>query len=308
MGFSLFSEENVNFGTMTIVAQNITKHYDTQCVLDDISFTLKKSEITGFLGVNGAGKTTTMKILTGYLQDWDGTVTVFGKDLRKNSLAIRKEIGYLPEHNPLDEQLYIREYLQYVAGLYLPKKEVQKAINKVIEKVALGKEQHKKIGQLSKGYKQRVGLAQALIHKPQILILDEPTTGLDPKQLEHIRQLIKEESKNKIVLFSTHIMQEVEAICDRTLIINNGKIVSDSKTTSNLQTVRVAFAESIANLQLPFEANIEKIAPNNFLIHTNHEQDIRPILFNFAKENNLTLLHLSEEKRAIEAIFQQETK
>ncbi|MBS9767625.1 MAG: ATP-binding cassette domain-containing protein [Flavobacteriaceae bacterium] len=293
---------------MTILAENITKHYGTQCVLDDISFTLKKSEITGFLGVNGAGKTTTMKILTGYLQDWDGTVKVFGKDLRKNSLAIREEIGYLPEHNPLDEQLYIREYLQYVAGLYLPKKEVQKAINQVIEKVALGKEQHKKIGQLSKGYKQRVGLAQALIHKPQILILDEPTTGLDPKQLEHIRQLIKEEAKDKIVLFSTHIMQEVEAMCDRTLIINNGKIVSDSKTASNLQTVRIKFAESIENLQLPFEANIEKMATNSFLIHTNHEQDIRPILFNFAKENNLTLLHLSEEKRAIETIFQQETK
>ncbi len=293
---------------MTIIAKNITKHYGNQCVLDNVSFTLQKGEITGFLGPNGAGKTTTMKILTGYLQEWEGSATILGKDLRKNSLSIRKEIGFLPEHNPLDEQLYIHEYLNYVAGLYLPKRKVKNAVESVLEKVDLGRERHKKIGQLSKGYKQRVGLAQALVHNPKILILDEPTTGLDPNQLEVIRQLIKEEAKDKIVLFSTHIMQEVEALRDRVLILNKGKLVSDNKTLLGLQTVRISFAEPIENLQLPFEASVEKITKNSFLISANSEQDIRPQLFEFAKQNSLTLLHLSEEKEDMERLFKQQTK
>ncbi len=292
---------------MSIVAKDISKYYGKQKVLDAVSFQLNKGEITGFLGANGAGKTTTMKILTGYLQNWEGSVFVFDKDLRENSLSIRKQVGYLPEHNPLDEQLYVKEYLQYVAGIYLPKRQVKSAINEVIAKVDLGKEQHKKIGQLSKGYKQRVGLAQALVHNPEILILDEPTTGLDPNQLELIRNLIKEESKDKIVLFSTHIMQEVTAICDRTLIINKGKIVSDSKTNNWSQTVKIAFAEPITDLTLPFEANIENLSTNTFLVHAMQKEDIRPLLFQFAKQENLTLLHLSEQQQDIAVTFKQKT-
>ncbi len=292
---------------MTIIAKDISKYYGKQKVLDAVSFQLNKGEITGFLGANGAGKTTTMKILTGYLQNWEGSVSVFDKDLRENSLSIRKQIGYLPEHNPLDEQLYVKEYLQYVADIYLPKRQVKSAINKVISKVDLGKEQHKKIGQLSKGYKQRVGLAQALVHNPEILILDEPTTGLDPNQLELIRNLIKEESKDKIVLFSTHIMQEVTAICDRALIINKGKIVSDSKTNNWSQTVKITFAEPIMDLTLPFEANVESLATNTFLVHAMQKEDIRPLLFQFAKQENLTLLHLSEQQQDIAVTFKQKT-
>lgn len=293
---------------MTIVAQNITKHYGDQCVVDAVSFTLHKGEITGFLGPNGAGKTTTIKILTGYLQNWEGTATILGKDLRKNSLTIRKEIGYLPEHNPLDEQLYIREYLSYVAGLYLPKKDVQKAVETVIEKVALGNEQHKKIGQLSKGYKQRVGLAQALVHKPKVLILDEPTTGLDPNQLERIRQLIREEAKDKIVLLSTHIMQEVEALCERTLIINKGKLVNDKPTQTNLQHVNVEFAETVATMNLPFDAEVKRLSAKSFLVSSPCKDDIRPLLFAYAKENNITLLNLSSQKQDATTFFREKTK
>lgn len=292
----------------TLTAKNITKYYDTQCVLDKLNFTLKKGEITGLLGPNGAGKTTTMNILTGYLQDWSGSVTVLGKDMRKNTIFIRKNIGYLPEHNPLDEQLYVNEYLSGMAALYLGRKEIAKKVKQVIEKVALGTEQHKKIGQLSKGYKQRVGLAQALVHNPKILILDEPMSGLDPNQLETIRQLIRQESQEKIVLLSTHIMQEVEALCDRSLIINKGKLLSDVPVKAALQTVKLVFAKPILNLRLPFEATIQRLAADSFLIHANGKADIRPLLFNFAKDSDLTLLTLAEVKQDLTAIFTEMTQ
>lgn len=293
---------------MFLKVENISKFYDTQHVLDNVSFQLQSGEITGFLGPNGAGKTTTMNIITGYLQGWSGNVSVLGKDLRTNALAIRKMIGYLPEHNPIDEQLYVREYLDYVAKIYLPKSNARNAVKEVIEKVDLGKEQHKKIGQLSKGYKQRVGLAQALVHEPKVLILDEPTTGLDPNQLELIRQLIRSEGKDKIVLLSTHIMQEVEALCDRTLIINKGKIVSDSQTQIASQVAKIAFAETITDLQLPFECKIQNLSPSTFLIYSEVKEDIRPLLFTYAKNQNLTLLHLSKEKQNPTLIFKESTK
>ncbi|PVX52264.1 protein involved in gliding motility GldA [Balneicella halophila] len=293
---------------MSLKAENITKYYGTQCVLDKVSFILKEGEITGFLGPNGAGKTTTMNIITGYLQEWSGNVSILGKDLRANSFHLRKSIGYLPEHNPINEQLYVKEYLDYVAKIYLPKNKVHKAVKEVIEKVDLGKEQHKKIGQLSKGYKQRVGLAQALIHEPKVLILDEPTTGLDPNQLELIRQLIRTEGKNKTVLLSTHIMQEVEALCDRTLIINKGKIVSDSQTQISSQVVKIAFAETITDLQLPFKCKTQRLTPSEFLVYSEIKEDIRKLLFAYAKEQNLTLVHLSKEKQEPTLIFKESTK
>lgn len=293
---------------MFLKVENISKFYGSQCILDNVNFELKSGEITGFLGPNGAGKTTTMNIITGYLQGWSGNVSVLGKDLRTNALAIRKMIGYLPEHNPIDEQLYVREYLDYVAKIYLPKSNARNAVKEVIEKVDLGKEQHKKIGQLSKGYKQRVGLAQALVHEPKVLILDEPTTGLDPNQLELIRQLIRSEGKDKIVLLSTHIMQEVEALCDRTLIINKGKIVSDSQTQIASQVAKIAFAETITDLQLPFECKIQNLSPSTFLIYSEVKEDIRPLLFTYAKNQNLTLLHLSKEKQNPTLIFKESTK
>lgn len=292
----------------TVKVENINKHYGSQCVLNKLNFTLRKGEITGFLGPNGAGKTTTMNIIAGYLQDWEGKVSILGQDIRKNSLAIRKKIGYLPEHNPLDEQLYVKEYLSYAAKLYLPKKEASKAVKEIIEKVELGGEQHKKIGQLSKGYKQRVGLAQALVHNPKVLILDEPTTGLDPNQLEIIRTLIRDEGTDKIVLLSTHIMQEVEVLCDRVLILNKGELVSDSSSKMAFQTVKVVFAEALTMLKLPFEANIQRLSTNSFLISPQTNIDIRPLLFEFAKENQLTLLHLAEERQAISTIFKEQTR
>lgn len=293
---------------MFLKVENINKFYGSQCVLDNVSFELRSDEITGFLGPNGAGKTTTMNIITGYLQEWSGNISVLGKDLRTNTLAIRKLMGYLPEHNPIDDQLYVKEYLDYVAKIYLTRNKVHNAVKEVIEKVDLGKEQHKKIGQLSKGYKQRVGLAQALVHKPKILILDEPTTGLDPNQLELIRQLIRSEGKDKIVLLSTHIMQEVEALCDRTLIINKGKIVSDSQIQTASQLVRIEFAEIITDLKLPFECKIQNLSPSTFLIQSEVKEDIRQLLFKFAKEQNLTLLHLSKEKQDPTLIFKESTK
>lgn len=291
----------------TVEAENISKHYDSQCVLDHVSFTLKKGEITGFLGPNGAGKTTTMNILTGYLQDWTGRILILGEDIRKNSLTIRRKIGYLPEHNPLDEQLYVQEYLNHIANLYLSRKEALKAVEKVIEKVELGSEQHKKIGLLSKGYKQRVGLAQALVHNPQILILDEPTTGLDPNQLEIIRKLIREEGKDKIVLLSTHIMQEVEALCDRTLILNKGKLVSDELAQNATQCVAIEFLEPVVNLQLPFDATIQPLSSSHFLISSKIKEDIRSLIFSYAKEQNLTLLHLGKEKENTASLFKKAT-
>ncbi|HEY1054650.1 MAG TPA: gliding motility-associated ABC transporter ATP-binding subunit GldA [Emticicia sp.] len=214
---------------MSIKVQNLSKVYGTQRAVDNISFEVNKGEIIGFLGPNGAGKSTTMKILTGYIPATEGTAEVNGFDVKTSPMQVKTHIGYLPEHNPLYLDMYVKEFLDFAGSLYgLKGRTLQIKIDETIERVGLGLEKHKKIGQLSKGYRQRVGLAQALIHNPDVLILDEPTTGLDPNQLVEIRDLIKNVGKDKTVIFSTHIMQEVEAICDRVVIINRGKIVADS--------------------------------------------------------------------------------
>ncbi|UBM57448.1 ATP-binding cassette domain-containing protein [Marinilongibacter aquaticus] len=215
---------------MSISIQNLTKQYGSQKAVDNLSFEIPKGQIVGFLGPNGAGKSTTMKILTGYLNASSGQAFVNALNVAEEPLAVQGKIGYLPEHNPLYLEMYVKEFLGFVAELYgLKAAECKKRIAEVIEEVGLEREQHKKIGQLSKGYRQRVGLAQALIHKPDVLILDEPTTGLDPNQLVEIRQLIKNAGKDKTVILSTHIMQEVESICERAIIIHKGKIVADEK-------------------------------------------------------------------------------
>jgi ABC-2 type transport system ATP-binding protein len=218
---------------MSIQIQNLTKTYGHQKAVDDISFEVKVGEIVGFLGPNGAGKSTTMKIVTGYLAASSGSVAVNGFDVKTQSMDVRRSIGYLPEHNPLYLEMYVKEFLQFIGNLYSIKgQQLNHRVAEMIELCGLGVEQHKKIGQLSKGYRQRVGLAQALIHNPSVLVLDEPTTGLDPNQIVEIRNVIKDVGQQKTVLFSSHIMQEIEAICDRVVVINHGKIVSDSTLTS----------------------------------------------------------------------------
>ncbi|MBP5722588.1 MAG: ATP-binding cassette domain-containing protein [Bacteroidales bacterium] len=219
---------------MSISVRNIVKTYGQQRAVNDISFEIPSGEIVGFIGPNGAGKSTTMKIITGYLSDFEGEVLVNGKDVRTNPIEVKREIGYLPEHNPLYPEMYVREYLCFVARMYGLGNQVENAVNEIIERVGLTKEQHKKISELSKGYRQRVGLASVLVHNPKVLILDEPTTGLDPNQLVEIRNLIEAEGKSKTVMLSTHIMQEVEAICDRVIIVNNGKIVAND-TAENVK-------------------------------------------------------------------------
>ncbi|MBK6976986.1 MAG: ATP-binding cassette domain-containing protein [Cytophagaceae bacterium] len=215
---------------MSVSVNQLTKIYGSQIAVNNVSFTVNKGEIVGFLGPNGAGKSTTMKILTGYIQANSGSAHLDEDEIRIDNVNTKKKIGYLPEHNPLYPEMYIKEYLQFVGSLYgLKKGDLKDRIEEIIEKVGLSPEKNKKIEQLSKGYRQRVGLAQALIHDPEVLILDEPTTGLDPNQLVEIRNLIKEVGKNKTIILSTHIMQEVEAICDRVIIINKGSIVADDK-------------------------------------------------------------------------------
>ena len=302
---------------MTIKIDQISKFYGSQKALDRVSFEIGTGELVGFLGPNGAGKSTLMKIITGYLSSDGGTVTINGETVETKNVAIRSQIGYLPENNPLYTDLYVREYLEMVAGFYkLLNKKEQAA--KMIELTGLKTEQHKKIGALSKGYRQRVGLAQALIHDPAVLILDEPTTGLDPNQLEEIRQLIRTISTNKIVMLSTHIMQEVEAICSRVIIINKGILVADGSIEQlkggqfvQKQTVFVEFDKSPdldAIRKLQGLRTIESINSTTFIIESNSDVDLRPALFHFAVNNQLVLLSLKEQKQSLENVFQDLTK
>ena len=302
---------------MTIKIDQISKFYGNQKALDRVSFEIETGELVGFLGPNGAGKSTLMKIITGYLSSDGGTVTINGETVETKNVAIRSQIGYLPENNPLYTDLYVREYLEMVAGFYkLPDKKEQAA--KMIELTGLKTEQHKKIGALSKGYRQRVGLAQALIHNPAVLILDEPTTGLDPNQLEEIRQLIRTISTNKIVMLSTHIMQEVEAICSRVIIINKGILVADGSIEQlkggqflRKQTVFVEFDKSPdwdAIRKLQGLRTIESINSTTFIIESNSDVDLRPALFHFAVNNQLVLLSLKEQQQSLENVFQDLTK
>ena len=302
---------------MSISVSQVSKFYGNQKALDQVSFEIGSGELVGFLGPNGAGKSTMMKIITGYLASDGGSVTINGETVETKNVSIRSQIGYLPENNPLYTDLYVREYLEMVAGFYkLPDK--KEKVLKMVELTGLKDEQHKKIGALSKGFKQRVGLAQALIHDPAVLILDEPTTGLDPNQLEEVRQLIRTISTNKTVMLSTHIMQEVEAICNRVIIVNKGKLVADGSISqlkagqfAQKQTVFVEFnktpeMESLRNIS--GLRKIEEINPTTFLTESENNTDLRPILFEFAVKNQLGLLTLKEQQQSLENVFQDLTK
>lgn len=303
---------------MSIVVKNLTKEYGIQKAVNDISFAIDKGEIVGFIGPNGAGKSTTMKIITGFIRNYTGNVEVNGLELSKNLIDVKRQIGYLPEHNPLYLDMYVREYLSFVAGVHKLGKETNNRIKNVIELTGLGLEQKKKIGSLSKGYRQRVGLASALIHDPSVLILDEATTGLDPNQIVEIRNLIANVGKEKTVLLSTHIMQEVEAICHKVIIINKGRIVVDDKSENvssyskvTQQQVFVEFSNQVQESQLTLLQSVEKaqlLEMNKWLITGSGELDIRPLLFEFAVKNNIQVLSLHEQQQSLEDIFREVTK
>ncbi len=296
---------------MSIEIQNISKSYGTQKALNNVSFSIKKGEIVGFLGPNGAGKSTLMKILTTYLASDSGIALVNNNDVALNPKAVQLSVGYLAEHNPLYLDLYVREYLQFNADVYKVKKS---RIDEVIQLTGLSFESHKKIGQLSKGFRQRVGLATALLHNPDVLILDEPTTGLDPNQLVEIRELIKNIGTDKTVFLSTHIMQEVEAICDRVIIINKGEIVADknlkSLLTQNEQVIEVEFDYKIEEEAIKRIPNIKSFKNTHDMIweltfETN--KDMRPAVFDFAHDNGLKTLQLNLKNKNLEAIFREIT-
>ncbi|WP_422089527.1 gliding motility-associated ABC transporter ATP-binding subunit GldA [Tenacibaculum ovolyticum] len=296
---------------MSIQLTSISKTYAAQKAVNGISFKAEKGEIVGFLGPNGAGKSTTMKILTGFIKPDEGVVSVNGIDVVKNPIETQKSIGYLPEHNPLYLDMYVREYLQFQASIY---KVSKNKIGEVIEKVGLGSEAHKKIEQLSKGYRQRVGLAAAILHDPEVLILDEPTTGLDPNQLVEIRELIKELGKNKTVLFSTHIMQEVEAVCNRVIIINKGELIVDKAIselkTSNEQVIKVTFDYKLEEQfiqRLPNLIHYKNTVDNNWRLTFEAKEDMRPVIFDFAQENGLKILGLNAENKDLESLFRELT-
>ena len=298
---------------MSIVIQNVTKFYGEQKALYDVSFKINTGEIVGFIGPNGAGKSTMMKIITGFIPASSGSVKVNGFDIEDGSSEIKKIIGYLPENNPLYPEMYVREYLEFVASLYKSDIPLKKEIDKIIETTGLTPEQNKKIRSLSKGYRQRVGLAQALIHNPDVLILDEATTGLDPNQIIEIRNLIREAGREKTVMLSTHIMQEVEAICDRVIIIDKGIIVAnESKNNIHLnlssvnQVIQVEFKEEADEsllCSIPGVDSVKKTDLNVWIIEASGDQDIRPAVFSFAVQNNLTVLSLQKKESNLEEIF-----
>jgi len=297
---------------MSIEVSNISKSYGTQKALDNISFSVKNGEIVGFLGPNGAGKSTLMKILTTYISADDGTALVNGNDVVLQPKAVQQIVGYLPEHNPLYLDLYVREYLAFNADVY---KVSKKRIEEVIILTGLSSESHKKIGQLSKGYRQRVGLANALLHNPDVLILDEPTTGLDPNQLVEIRNVIKNVGKNKTVFLSTHIMQEVEAICDRVIIIDNGKIIADKKLDKLMieeqQIVEVAFDLDIQETilsSIPEIVSYSNTHDKTWELVFSIEKDMRPAVFDFAKANGLRTFQLNHKNKNLETVFRELTK
>ncbi|TXD46389.1 gliding motility-associated ABC transporter ATP-binding subunit GldA [Polaribacter sp. IC073] len=296
---------------MSIKVTSVSKTYKNQKALDKVSFSADKGQVIGFLGPNGAGKSTMMKILTGFIKPDEGAVFVDEIDVLQNPLEAQKVIGYLPEHNPLYTDMYVREYLQFQASVF---KVDKSKIKSCIEKVGLTSEAHKKINQLSKGYQQRVGLAAAILHNPKVLILDEPTTGLDPNQLVEIRALIKELGKEKTVLFSTHIMQEVEAVCDRVLIIKKGVILIDKKLDelkeNHQQIIAVTFDNKIEEQlinRLPNVISYKNNYDNTWSITFESEQDMRPVIFDFAQENSLKILSLNTQNKNLETLFREVT-
>ncbi|MDR1198747.1 MAG: gliding motility-associated ABC transporter ATP-binding subunit GldA [Prevotellaceae bacterium] len=298
---------------MSVSVNNISKFYGRQQVLNSICFEARKGEVLGFLGPNGAGKSTTMKIITGFIAATDGQVRINGIDVEKNNRETSKMTGYLPESNPLYYDLYVREYLNMSGRIYGIRRKLKSRIDEVLQLTGLMPEAHKKAGQLSKGFRQRLGLAQAILHNPDVLILDEPTTGLDPNQIVEIRNLIRNIGKEKTIIFSTHIMQEVEAVCDRAIIINKGKIVADKSIESlksmSLKPVQRVEVEFLQNRntdkiqKITFGKIISAYTHQHFLIESTVDDDIRIKIFNFAKDNNLTIVTLREEERHLEEVF-----
>ncbi|MCD4725359.1 MAG: gliding motility-associated ABC transporter ATP-binding subunit GldA [Bacteroidales bacterium] len=302
---------------MSIIAKEITKIYGKQKALDAVSLEINAGEVVGLLGPNGAGKSTLMKIISCFLPPTSGEASVDGYDIFEQALEVKKRVGYLPEHNPLYLDMYVREYLSFLAGIHKLGKKKKSRINEIIDLTGLGLEQNKKIGALSRGYRQRVGLAQALLHDPSVLILDEPTSGLDPNQLLEIRSLIQEVGREKTILLSTHIMQEVEAICDRAVIIHLGRIVADdstenlSKRTVGKDIITIEFSgevdeEKLKNIKGLIRAG--KIDENSWEIEASQEKDIREELFKFAVNNNISVLSLKREQQSLEEVFQALTK
>ena len=301
---------------MSVLVNNLTKIYGEQRAVNNISFEAKKGEVLGFLGPNGAGKTTTMKIITCFIPQSEGQVTVCGHDVAADPIEVRRHIGYLPEHNPLYKEMYVKEYLTFIAGMHKLKNK-RSRVDEMVEMTGLTREQNKPISALSKGYRQRVGLAQAMLHDPEVLILDEPTSGLDPNQLVEIRSLIKRIGEEKTVIFSTHIMQEVQALCDRVVIINKGNLVADD-TIDELKNrvageavITVEFLEKTNKSQLSRIKGITKIVRESdfrWKLSANITKDIRPEVFTFAVQNQLTMVEMSKEVFSIENAFQQLTK
>lgn len=299
-----------------VIINNLTKTYGVQNAVNNISFEAKKGEILGFLGPNGAGKTTTMKMITCFIPPTSGSINVCGFDVATQSKQVREQIGYLPEHNPLYLDMYIKEYLLFVAGLHKVKNKKQ-AVEEMIERTGLTLEQHKVIGALSKGYRQRVGLAQAMLHNPEVLILDEPTSGLDPNQLIEIRKLIRELGNEKTVIFSSHIMQEVQALCDRVIIINKGNIVANDtievlkQNISSEKQITITFDKAVDIQKLKKITNIKKtesLGNNSYFMTSTSEIDVRPAIFHFAVKEGLILLEMYQKTSSIEDVFQELTK
>jgi ABC-2 type transport system ATP-binding protein len=303
---------------MTLVVKNIVKKFGSQYALNDVSFEINKGEVVGLIGPNGAGKSTLMKIITGFIPSDSGDVLINGKNVAENLMEVRRITGYLPENNPVYPDMYVREYLAYVSGLYKGLVNKKGKIDQIISETGLKSESHKKISELSKGYRQRVGIAQALVHDPEILILDESTSGLDPNQILEIRSLISRISKEKIVIISTHILQEVEAICSKVLIIRKGKIVADGKPgeissfmVDEYITILVEF-----NKEPDFQKlkdiegviKIVKVNSNRLLIESDSIKDIRHLIFNFAVTNGLTVLSMQKKEKSLEEVFAELTR
>jgi ABC-2 type transport system ATP-binding protein len=302
---------------MSIKVSNLTKIYGKQRALDNVSFKIDAGEIVGLVGPNGAGKSTIMKIITCFIPQTSGDVDVCGFDVVTQSIDVRKKVGYLPEHNPLYLDMYVMEYLEFLAGIHKLGKNTKTRIAEMVDITGLEVEKYKKIGALSKGYRQRVGLAQAMIHNPDVLILDEPTSGLDPNQLVDIRSLIKKIGKEKTVLFSTHIMQEVEAVCNKILVIDEGKIIADKTTVemhnmnSEVQIISVEFDGEISKTlirSIPGIIEVIQISGKSWIIKANTEKDIRHDIFKLAVNNNLTVLSMKNEEQSLEQTFHQLTK
>lgn len=300
---------------MSIEVTNLSKYYGEQAAVNDITFSIKKGEIVGFLGPNGAGKSTTMKMITGFIPSSEGTIRVCGKEVSVDTIETRKHIGYLPENNPLYLDMYVKEYLEFVGKIY-KLKNIRERVKEMIQLVGLEVEQNKKIGMLSKGYRQRVGLAQAIIHNPDVLILDEPTSGLDPNQLVEIRDLIRRIGKEKTVMLSTHILQEVEAICDRVIIIRQGKLVADNlaanlQVATDTQVVYAEFDGAISKQvlsKIPGVSKLEQVNPSTYLIESESIDDLRKTVAQFAQQNNLLVLTLRTEEKSLEEVFKSLTK